>query len=104
MVLRFDCRSKIWGSIPPYLCLKPKALGVNPTNKVQKEMAKSLLNNLLGRFGISLDKPRTEILSDKAFNEKALISKITSYNYISKDKVLVSYVARLNEEIIRRRR
>ena len=29
------------------------------------------------------------------------LSKITSYNYISKDKVLVSYVPRLDEEIIK---
>ena len=31
----------------------------NPINPSQKTMAKSLLNNLLGRFGISMDKPVT---------------------------------------------
>ena len=41
----------------------------NTQNKSQKAMAKSLLNNLLGRFGISLDKAITEILSAAKFAE-----------------------------------
>lgn len=38
------------------------------TNKSQKTMAKSLLNNLLGRFGINLEKPITKIVSKKEFD------------------------------------
>jgi hypothetical protein len=34
----------------------------NPKNPTQKSMAKSLLNNLLGRFGINLFKPITKIM------------------------------------------
>ena len=39
----------------------------NPTNKTQKAIAKSLLNNLLGRFGIYLEKPITEMMSRRNF-------------------------------------
>lgn len=34
----------------------------NPANNTQKSIAKSLLNNLLGRFGIRLDKSVTKIV------------------------------------------
>ena len=72
----------------------------NTTNKSQKAMAKSLLNNLLGRFGINMDKPITELLSREAFERKMLMHKIMSYKDISEDKVLVSYVPKLDYDII----
>lgn len=59
-------------------------------------MAKSLLNNLLGRFGISMDKPISEILTYEAFKNKMLMHKIMSYKELSKNKVLVSYVPKLD--------
>ena len=40
----------------------------NSKNRSQKSMAKSLLNNLLGRFGINLEKPITKIVSKKEFD------------------------------------
>lgn len=63
----------------------------NTTNKSQKAMAKSLLNNLLGRFGINMDKPITKILSREEFERKMLMYKIMSYKDISEHKVLVMY-------------
>ena len=72
----------------------------NPINQSQKAMAKSLLNNLLGRFGISLEKPITEILSYKEFDNKMLMYKIMSYKIISDNKVLVTYIPKLDYEII----
>ena len=39
----------------------------NPKNSVQRALAKSLLNNLLGRFGIDLNKPVTKVVSNKEF-------------------------------------
>lgn len=73
----------------------------NPSNPAQKAMAKSLLNNLLGRFGINLEKPVTEVLSVKTFQSKMLINKITSYKWISQDKVLVSYIPKLDYNVIK---
>ena len=72
----------------------------NPINQSQKSMAKSLLNNLLGRFGINYEKPVTEILSDNEFNNKMLMHKIMSYKQISENKYLVSYIPKLDYEII----
>ena len=39
-------------------------------------MAKSLLNNLLGRLGINMDKAITDIMTPKTFIQKSLINKI----------------------------
>lgn len=63
-------------------------------------MAKSLLNNLLGRFGINLDKPVTKILSKQAFEIKCLMNKIVSYKELVEDKILVSYVPRQDSDIV----
>lgn len=53
-----------------------------PVNPSQKAMAKSLLNNLLGRFGINLEKPISEVLSYETFKKKMLMCKIISYKQI----------------------
>lgn len=63
-------------------------------------MAKSLLNNLLERFGFNLDKPTTQILSKDKFDEISTIYKIASYKQITNDKILVSYVPKLDYDII----
>lgn len=65
----------------------------------QKAIAKSLLNNLLGRFGISLDKTVTEIMTDSTFKQKSLRNKIVSYK--SNNKLLVTYVPKLDFDIIK---
>lgn len=72
----------------------------NPINNTQKSMAKSLLNNLLGRFGITLDKSVTKLVTTKTFDEKAVMNKITSYKKVAEDKFLVSYIPRLDYDII----
>lgn len=72
----------------------------NPVNNTQKSMAKSLLNNLLGRFGITLDKSVTKLVTTKTFDEKAVMNKITSYKKVAEDKFLVSYIPRLDYDII----
>lgn len=58
-------------------------LKANPVNKSQKSIAKSLLNNLLGRFGISLDKPMTEVVSDKRFDTISMMHKVMGYKHIA---------------------
>jgi len=49
-----------------------------PKNITQKNLAKSLLNNLIGRFGMDIIKPVTEIVDSKTFNEISLTRKITT--------------------------
>jgi hypothetical protein len=67
-----------------------------PINKSQKTLAKSLLNNLLGRFGISLHKPITEVVSEKRFSVMETMHKIMDYKIIGKDKYMVSYINKLH--------
>jgi len=49
----------------------------NPINNSQKVMAKSLLNNLLGKFGIGLEKAITKIISKEKYCEITKISVTT---------------------------
>lgn len=72
----------------------------NPANNTQKSIAKSLLNNLLGRFGIRLDKSVTKIVSDKNFDILCAKNKIVSYKPIANDKILVTYIPLLDPDII----
>jgi hypothetical protein len=62
-------------------------------------MAKSLLNNLLGRFGINLFKPITKIMDVKEFNRLSQIYKFMSIKNISKTKVIASYFPQIDKSI-----
>lgn len=59
----------------------------NPKNSTQKAIAKSLLNNLLSRFGINLEKSITEVMTTNNFKTKSVMNKIISDKRISKDKI-----------------
>lgn len=72
----------------------------NPVNASKKAMAKSLLNNLLGRFGISLEKPITEILTNREYQTLKVMHKVTSEIQLSKDRKLVSYIPKLDYDLI----
>jgi len=63
-------------------------------------LAKSLLNNLLGRFGLLLDKPKTDIVTSEKFTEIGLSSEILSHKIITKDNILVTYIPLPNKEIM----
>lgn len=39
-----------------------------PDNVTQKLLAKSLLNNLLGRFGMAFSKPTSKIVNNETYN------------------------------------
>lgn len=54
----------------------------------------------MGRFGIDIEKPITEVLSKKSFENKMVMYKITSYKIISDDKVLVSYIPKLDHNVV----
>ena len=70
------------------------------TNRSQKAMAKSSLNNILGRFGINLEKPITKIVSEDTFERKSLINKIVSYEEITGGQYLVTFIPKLDYDII----
>ncbi len=70
-----------------------------PNNITQKNLAKSLLNNLIGRFGMNISKPITEIVDSKTFNEISLTRKITTKKEITDDSILVTYIPELDESV-----
>jgi len=72
----------------------------NPINSTQKSMAKSLLNNLLGRFGIQMDKPTTDIVNFKTLDTISVMKKVMSSESISEGKVLLTYINKLDPEVI----
>jgi len=64
-------------------------------------MAKSLLNNLLGRFGIKLDKAKTILVKNATFKQISLLHKVVSYKTIGENSTLVSYLPKLDPTIIK---
>lgn len=74
---------------------KTKAGSDNP---VAKAVAKSLLNNLIGRFGLALDKPMTSLVDLDKLNDITLIHKIKSMIPIG-DKFLVSHSTAIDKDV-----
>ena len=72
----------------------------NPRNDTEKSIAKSLLNNLLGRFGIDISKPRSDIVSESKFGTLCTMHKIHNHQDIGDDNVLISYSPALDPKTI----
>lgn len=71
-----------------------------PKDDTQKQTAKSILNNLLGRFGIRLEKSVTKVLTSKNFHILSHTRAIISYKLLGNDRYLVTYLPRLDIDII----
>lgn len=71
----------------------------HPKNVTQKLLAKSLLNNLLGRFGMDFTKPFTDIVEPKAYSEIELTRKISSRKVITDNDILVTYSPDIDKSI-----
>lgn len=70
-----------------------------PKNVTQKLLAKSLLNNLLGRFGMDFTKFNTEIVDLKTYNEIILTRKISSKKVITENKILLTYSPDIDKSV-----
>lgn len=55
---------------------------------------------MLGRFGISLDKPITEVVSQSRFDLISMRHKIINYTNIAADKIMVSYTEKVDYGIV----
>lgn len=71
----------------------------NPKDSTHKSMAKNLLNNLLGRFGIDFTKTFTDIVDPKAYNKIELTRKISSRKVITDNDILVTYSSDIDKPI-----
>lgn len=72
---------------------------VNACNSTQKHIAKSLLNNLLGRFGIDLNKYETNLYSNEEFEALLHVRDIKGHSTIGNSH-LVSHSTGLNYNLI----
>ena len=68
------------------------------TNSVERAVIKSLLNNLLGRFGMDITRPITEIVNREKLNELLTIHELNSYKEITPNDWLVSYDPKISKE------
>lgn len=71
----------------------------NAKTSTDKTLAKSLLNNLLGRFGLDINKPTTEIVDYDKYQEISTTRTIKSEKYITSDTLLISYINEINKEV-----
>ena len=78
---------KIYGVFDEYIdeIYKLKSTTSDP---VERQMAKSLLNNLLGRFGMNIDKSITELVDEDRFNELIQYKQIKSIKHIGNKKLV----------------
>lgn len=68
-------------------------------NKVEEAVAKSLLNNLLGRFGMNIKKPVTEIVNKERLDYLLCTREHNSYHEITNEEFLISYYPNVSKEI-----
>lgn len=73
----------------------------NPINNTQKSIAKGLSSNLLGIFGIHLEKTITELVSVGKFNTIVLMKSTSSYKNVGDNKILVNYTPSLDYDLIK---
>lgn len=72
---------------------------VNAQNATEKFLAKSLLNNLLGRFGIDLEKYETSLIDNETFTKMSLVRDVKGHISVG-NMNLVSYNTGLNYDNI----
>jgi len=68
-------------------------------NKVEKSVMKSLLNNLLGRFGLNIYKPTTEVVNSDYLDLLISTRQVNSFYKITDNDYLVSYYPQISKDI-----
>jgi len=69
------------------------------TNLVEKSIMKSLLNNLLGRFGLNINKPKTEIVNLDKLDLLISTRECNSFKKISENSYLISYYPKISKVV-----
>lgn len=68
-------------------------------NDVERTVAKSLLNNLLGRFGMNINKPITEIVNKQQLDILLATRELNSFSQITENIYLVSFNPKISKDI-----
>ena len=69
------------------------------TNLVERAIMKSLLNNLLGRFGLNINKPITELVNLDDFDLLISTKECKSFKKVSDNSYLVSYYPKISKTV-----
>lgn len=64
-----------------------------------KNVSKSLLNNVIGRFGLNIFKPLTKIVNEKERDYITATRLVKSHKVITNNQFLITYLPGLNKEI-----
>ena len=67
-------------------------------DNTEKAVSKSLLNNLLGQFGLDLDKSKTNIFTEEEFNKIVQTKDVIAFHNIG-DKIFLNYKNKVNQDI-----
>ena len=65
----------------------------------QRQIVKSLLNNLLGRFGLNFVKPVTRIVNEKELNYLISTRKVKTLKEINEDNFILTYTPLIDRHI-----
>ena len=71
----------------------------NTTSVVEKAISKSFLNNLIGRLGLSINKPITKLVNDTKYKELLQTKSIKGIAIPIEDCYLVSYTNKTSKKI-----
>lgn len=65
----------------------------------QKQVVKSLLNNLLGRFGLNFVKPITKTVKKNQLDKILSTMEVKTFKEINEDNFILTYIPIINQEI-----
>jgi hypothetical protein len=69
------------------------------TNLVERAIMKSLLNNLLGRFGLNINKAKTEVVNLDRLDLLISTRECNSFKKISENSYLISYYPKISKAV-----
>jgi DNA polymerase type B, organellar and viral len=70
-----------------------------PTTLTEKSISKSLLNNLTGRWGMSIIKPTTKLVNKEELDYMLTTRKVSNIKLITENKYLVTFISQPSKEI-----
>lgn len=71
----------------------------NPKNDTEKNVAKLILNSLIGRFGMDYSKSITKLVDGDQYNDLTTTRVVKNSKKIDKNLYLVTYIPGINKEI-----
>lgn len=68
-------------------------------DKIQRNISKSILNNLIGRFGMNINKPITSVINDKTLDMLDTTRNILNTIVVSNDRNLTTFEPNVSKHV-----